>query len=90
MGDIGDLRGVAFMSVMNTFQRGYCEEVVRVPRLVPRRVRALGLAGDVGMGTLSYSNTAFAQSTGPELVMVRDRRMSISIRDHGQLQQQQS
>ena len=86
MGDIGDLRGVAFMSAMNTFQRGYREEVVS-PHLVPRRVRALGLAGDVGMGTLAYSDTAFAQSTGPELVMVWDHRMSISIHDHGQLQQ---
>ena len=30
MGDVGDLHGAAFMSAMDTFQRGYCEEVVRV------------------------------------------------------------
>ena len=31
MGDVGDLRGAVFMSAMDTFQRGYREEVVRVP-----------------------------------------------------------
>ena len=41
------------------------------------------------MGMLAYSNTAFAQLTGSELVMVRDCRMSLSICDHRQLQQRQ-
>ena len=89
MGDVGDLCGAAFMSAMDMFQRGYHEEVVRVPRLVSRRVRALGLVSDVGMGMLAYSDTAFAQLTGSELVMVRDRGMSLSIHDHRQLQQRQ-
>ena len=31
MGDVGDLHGAAFRLAMDTYQRGYCEEVVRVP-----------------------------------------------------------
>ena len=39
------------------------------------------------MGMLAYSDTAFAQLTGSELVMVWDCGMSLSIHDHRQLQQ---